>query len=637
MVHLAVARSMFISDTHQVGASGQNTGHQILRALGWAEDDGRQASGKRELGDASGFTLLELDGQLLGSEMQYRVNVNDPRVGRDTITIAYRAPVLGWLAIGFSDSGQMVGSEAVIGLPETSQVWKYSLQGKSGVGEIVAMSEQTLMDYAVLQDEAAFTTTLIFTKIMDEDGEKQIVPGINNFLGAYGSSNTLGIHSNRQAFEIDLWTDVTEDTDTGTGGYGGDQVTDEPTSPPTAESTQNNGPAAVGQEGFTVVALEGGQLQGSTLLFKVNPSDPNAGGVDTVTFEYTVPQLGWVAIGFTDNGGFMVGSEAVIGLPDTGEVLKFELGGKTTPQVTPMPEAKQTLIGASIVQDATSTTLTFTKRMVEDGEVPIEVGPNTFLAAYSGSNSLGIHSNRDSFALDLASGGVANIQVRKQALWRAHGLFALIAWGFLLPCAIAASILRAYFKGGLWFKIHRGLNTLVVLFTLIAFTLAVVAIHQETPAGACDHFNPNPNIHRAFGLVIAIFAVIQLLLGIFRPHVPEPGEDKTTTRKVWEVAHKGLGYFCFGLALYQVPSGIKIYSTIFGEGQYFAAVFWAVIAGIGGAVVLGLIRLRLTTPCRATKEGPQHDGIEKNIQSHGQPDFTQYAIAIADREVPSEV
>jgi hypothetical protein len=670
MVLLAMVNSceIIVSENQDEGTVfGKDINHggsRILRTLGWAKasssafddlvdtvnnnNNHNSINNHRQLGygtaaadttassSSSDFTLLELDGQLLGSLLQYRINVNDPRVGKDTITIAYRVPALGWLAIGFADdsSGLMVGSNAVIGLPETEQVWKYSLTGKDVSGIVPFPDDsQTLLDEAVTQDVAAGTTTLIFTKIVAEDGEKQIIPGINTFLGAYGYSNTLGIHSNRQAFEIDLWTGVIEDTEADGGYDDGNQQ--QQTSPPA--STAEDNASVVGQDGFTAVALAGGQLQGTDLLFRINSNDPNAGGADTVTFVYTVPQLGWVGIAFADNGGFMVGSEAVIGLPETGEVLKFDLAGKTTSTVTPMATEKQTLIGASIVQDSSSTTLTFTKRMVEDGEIPIVFGSNTFLAAYSASNALGIHSNRDSFALDLsAPGGVAsNLQVRKQALWRAHGLFALIGWGLFLPCAIAASILRGYFTTPLWFQLHRGLNVCVVLFTVIAFTLAIVAINQETPSGAsADHFNPDPNPHRTVGLVIFIGAIMQLALGVFRPHVPKEGEAKTTTRIVWEVTHKGLGYSCLAMALYQVPSGIKIYSNIFDEGQYLVAVFWAFIAGIGGAVVLGLITLRLTTgPRRAVVTTA--DGVKKNIQSHTQPDMTTYSMA--DQEVPSHV
>jgi hypothetical protein len=650
---LAVVSSSIISNT----AGGfQNKHRQILRDLGW-ENPGEDGSKPRNLGE-SGFTEVELDGHLLGSEMQYRINWNDTRVGKDTITIAYRVPAIGWLAIGFSDSsGVMVGSEAVIGVPSTNQVLKYSLDAEV-VSGIVPLQSQTLMDQSVVQDAAASTTTLVFTKIMAEDGEKQVIAGLNTFLGAYGSSNSLGLHTNQQAFNLDLGTGVIEyieedeheeedggeheedeggeheedeggEDDEADGGEhdeeeGGEDDEDEGSEDDEDDGeTTSSAATAVGQDGFTVVTLEAAHLKESSLLFKVNPSDPNAGGVDTVTFVYTAPQLGWVAIGFSDNGGVMVGSEAVIGLPDTGEVLKYDLNGEETGSVVPMSTAKQTLIAASIIQDATTTTLTFTKRMVEEGEVPIIVGLNTFLGAYGGSNTLGLHTNDGSFSLDLASGSAESIQNPTLGLWKAHGLCALVAWGFLSPCAIAASLLRPFFRGAVWFQVHRAFNILVVLLTVAAFGLAVAAINQETAQGESpDHFDGQDEPHRVIGLVIAIVAVVQALLGIFRPHVPEEGEEPTMKRKLWEVAHKVLGYSCLGMAIYQVQSGIKIYSDDFGEGEVWLPVFWALICGIGGGTAVGVITLKCTKkPATGTKPAPGED--DNDLPGQEQPETSK--------------
>jgi hypothetical protein len=258
--------------------------------------------------------------------------------------------------------------------------------------------------------------------------------------------------------------------------------------------------------------------------------------------------------------------------------------------------------------------MTFTKLLVENGEIPISAGANTFLGAWGSANTLGIHAIRDSFEIDLSSGGIVELQTRKQAFWKAHGLFAGIAWGLLSPLAIGASVVRKLFNGPLWFTVHRGLNMCVVLFTVAAFSLAVVAISIETPEGASpNHFNRNSNYkHRFFGLIIFIIALVQALLGIFRPHVPKEGEDKTLIRKVWEFAHKCLGYFCLGLALFQVQSGIKIYQTIFaGSGEFLLIVFWTVVACIGGGAILGLI----TIQCRGCKDDDNNKATSKAQRS----------------------
>lgn len=532
--------------------------------------------------------LLKLPGQLDGAVMQYRVTPNDPNAGgQDTITIAYRIPTVGWAGFAFSSDTLMPGSEAVIGVPATGEVLKYNLNSRSGPGVVPMPAEQqTLIDASITVDETASTTTLAFTKIMSEPGEIPIISGVNTFLGAWAPSLDLVIHSKRQPFFIDLVAGQLLDD-----GQGAAPADDVPAPAP------GGVPVVVDVDGFTSVAMSG-QLADSAFQFRVNPNDPNAGGQDTVTVTYTVNRNSWLAIGWSDNGGLMIGSEAVIGLPDEGTVQKYNLNDKNLPGVVPFADAQQTLIDTSITQEGGTTTMTFTKIMVEDGEIPLVlVGNNDFLGAFGGANTLAIHSNRESFSLDLASGGVTQLQTRKQSLWKAHGFLAGIAWSVLSPMAIGASVLRQMLPGAMFFTIHRALNMLVVLFTIAAFAIAVAAINQETPPGASpNHFNPDPNPHRLVGLVIFMVALVQAVMGIFRPHNPDvsKGEVKSLVRKMWEVAHKVLGYSCLGMALYQVQSGIKIYQNIFGGAENMLAVFWALAAGICGFVVFGFIGIKIT-------------------------------------------
>jgi hypothetical protein len=347
-------------------------------------------------------------------------------------------------------------------------------------------------------------------------------------------------------------------------------------------------------EGLTSVLLEG-QLQGSTLDYVVIEGDDRAGGRDTVTMIYVVPSEAWAAVGFNNNGGFMPGSEAVIGLPEEGLVQKYVLSDRTPGGVAPMPEEQQTLIDASIEQVDGSTILRFTKILVEEGEIPIVIGENMLLGAYGLSNTLSAHKARESIILNLVSGGSGSLTTRDQILWKAHGWCAAIAWGGLAPLAIGAAICRRLFAGGMWLTIHRSLNSLVLFLTIISLALAVAAINKETPSGFdANHFNPDPYPHRTIGLVLAVVAVFQTLSGILRPHVPEIGEEKSTTRKVFEIGHRVLGLSLLGLSWYQVQSGIKIYQSIFAESTTnLIAVFWGIAAGIAGLVALGFVKIKL--------------------------------------------
>jgi len=329
----------------------------------------------------------------------------------------------------------------------------------------------------------------------------------------------------------------------------------------------------------------------------------------------TVPVLGWV--GFAISGtGQMIGSEAIIGLPDTGEVLKYNLNAQNTAGVVPMPDSQQTLIDARIEQDRGRTTLVFTKILVEEDEIPIEAtGQNIFLTAFGSGNTLGVHASREPYTLNLETGELGGgVSTRNSSLWAAHGWLMSIAWAVLSPLAIGSSLLRNYFrccKEGLWFQLHRGLNMLVVLLTTIAFLIAVAAISQETPAGAdASHFSTGiSDGHRTIGLVIFLLALAQALGGMLRPHLPAAAEDtkdeedqgaeeqaaptpqKSTARKVWEVGHRAVGLSLLGLCWYQLQLGIRLYYSIFsldGVGTALTAL-WVVIVCLVGTISVGLI------------------------------------------------
>jgi hypothetical protein len=68
--------------------------------------------------------------------------------------------------------------------------------------------------------------------------------------------------------------------------------------------------------------------------------------------------------------------------------------------------------------------------------------------------------------------------------WAAHGICASIAWAILVPLAIGSSMLRkelvkAGFSEGFWFQLHRALNLIAAILTIIAFAIAVHVIREE--------------------------------------------------------------------------------------------------------------------------------------------------------------
>ena len=103
---------------------------------------------------------------------------------------------------------------------------------------------------------------------------------------------------------------------------------------------------------------------------------------------------GWIGFGWSKNGK-MTGGEAIVGLTDAQSVLKYNLASQMASDVTPMSVERQTLTNTSIQVVGDTTVMTFTKLLIEDGELEIyESGSNAFLHARgSDGENISYHDN----------------------------------------------------------------------------------------------------------------------------------------------------------------------------------------------------------------------------------------------------
>lgn len=337
----------------------------------------------------------------------------------------------------------------------------------------------------------------------------------------------------------------------------------------------------------------------------------------TITVELILEDEAWLAMGFTDGNVIMSGSEAVIGMPDEGTVQKYDLNARSRSAIEPMPDEKQTLINATIVQEDGQTILSFTKSLNEEGEHLIRSeGANTFLYAHGGSNTFARHTVRGGFELEPAQctqildgeditpdrNGTSIVidagNSNNRGIWVAHGVLASLAWAILVPLAIGASLIRDLLEHwglpeGMWYQVHRALNGTAVILTIIAFSLAVHALNDD---GTEEHFSLLT--HHTVGLIIFIFSFVQGINGVLRPHLPEPpkGEaahdtedgsadkdnsdgTKSTARTAWEYGHRFLGVAILACAWWQVQSGLELFALRFDEEDRRYA-FWGVVIGI---------------------------------------------------------
>jgi hypothetical protein len=198
-----------------------------------------------------------------------------------------------------------------------------------------------------------------------------------------------------------------------------------------------------------------------------------------------------------------------------------------------------------------------------------------------------------------------NSEPPNKSLWIAHGILMFISWGILLPIGIGCSLVRRLVPGnGTWFMIHRFFNGSAFLLMTAGFG---IAIYNVQDAGN-EHFSTEVR-HRTIGLVIYIFSFLQVVGGIFRPHLPhaqapkevEPDVEaddtdkpspppepeapkKSTKRVIFEVCHRTFGFGLLGLSWYNLYLGIMSLVGFYGSSYDLSDAMWGVIGGISGLI-----------------------------------------------------
>lgn len=157
---------------------------------------------------------------------------------------------------------------------------------------------------------------------------------------------------------------------------------------------------------------------------------------------------------------------------------------------------------------------------------------------------------------------------------------AFLAWGVFVPFAVQSSLLRSLLpEGPLWFNLHRAFNTTGFALFIAAFAVAVSTVIKEKG----EHFS---NDHEKMGLAMFIIAFVQVFGGVFRPHVPEPGEEKTGLRKGWEVGHRVIGVALLACGFWQMQDGIKRYAIKYSVDEDPVTIAYWVWIGVMSAIIV---------------------------------------------------
>ena len=124
--------------------------------------------------------------------MQYFVSDTDPYVGDGTIVTMginlTASGTSGFVTRGFPDKSEgMVGSQAVVGIPQYNMLVKYGLKGYADQAELTG-KHQTIMDASVETLDGEIL--LKFKKLLVEEGENEIIVNDHQKF-IYGFSDTV--------------------------------------------------------------------------------------------------------------------------------------------------------------------------------------------------------------------------------------------------------------------------------------------------------------------------------------------------------------------------------------------------------------------------------------------------------------
>ena len=127
-------------------------------------------------------------------------------------------------------------------------------------------------------------------------------------------------------------------------------------------------------------------------------------------------------------------------------------------------------------------------------------------------------------------------------LWMLHGIFMFLGWGIFLQCG---AFIARYFRhrDPWWFKMHRKVNIIGLLFSFVGLILGFLSANTAAP----KHF---VTTHAIIGLFIMIVGMLQPLNAFFRPHLD--GKH----RNLWSLFHKYLGRIALVLALVNITLGL---------------------------------------------------------------------------------
>lgn len=497
----------------------------------------------------------------------------------------------------------MVGSAAIIGMVTAAEApipaQHYHLTAQTSESISVASDDTSFSNANIIQhdrDNGKVVTDLSFTKALEGaglPGTNLRKEGQNIFLWAVGpaggkNSGALGKHSMKGVIFLDFTTVQEQVEGPSTPAYTATRGSE--------ESSTNSAPIISGKCGSSVLeGKDAGQVD-LTPKIQFHWKLVGRGTKIQIALAYTGEDA-WLGVAASLNGK-MVGSSAVIGAVDGNDNLGIppthynlndqDLTGVVADSSVLLEDASITSAPSPNDASKKTTTLQFTKLVNDPNDaVPITAGLTTFLYAVGASRELAYHEHRGAFQLNLEDCGGTIIAAgtwTRHGIFAIHGFFATLAWALATPFAITVAGFRNLVPAS-WIYIHVFANVFTFFATLVAFIVVVLGISKED---AADHFSKT---HHWVGVVLLFLATFQVINGFLRPPVQRKDANQTSPpdailgilpiprspRETWQLMHRLSGMVALILGIYQVQSGLGLYSLQFRTTS-MVTYYWIYVA-----------------------------------------------------------
>jgi len=205
---------------------------------------------------------------------------------------------------------------------------------------------------------------------------------------------------------------------------------------------------------------------------------------------------------------------------------------------------------------------------------------------------------------ELSSSNTIPTTTSHRSAWVAHGTVGTIVFGLLLPSSISSALFRNYVPT-YWIYIHVLLNSLVFALTFFTVGIAITNMNEMLSVSAVmkgegtgGHFK---ELHHIVGLLLLMLISFQTANGFLRPpreFITDDEDDQTpgailrstmndkgiSARTLWTLVHRVSGLAIFALGIYQVKSGLHLFSQIYGTMDW-STVYIGYICWLVGLIV----------------------------------------------------